>query len=78
MTQSSPSRLAGKTETMMSTEGLGDFSNSPAVKTSPFNLEGGAAAGVSPLVGKLGNIKQKQYCSKFNKDFKNSPHQINK
>ena len=22
------------------------------------------------------NIKQKQYCNKFNKDFKNDPHQI--
>ena len=23
------------------------------------------------------NIKQKQYCNKFNKDFKNGPHQKN-
>ena len=24
------------------------------------------------------NIKRKQYCNKFNKDFKNGPHQTNK
>ena len=76
MTQSSPSRLAGKTETMMSTEGLGDFSNSPAVKTSPFNAEG---MGLIPGQGakiphtsqpKHQNIKQKQHCNKFNKTLK--------
>ena len=26
-------------------------------------------------VPKTQNIKQKQYCNKFNKDFKNGPHQ---
>ena len=84
MTQSSPSRLAGKTETMMSTEGLGDFSNSPVVKTSPFNAEG---MGLIPGQGakiphtsqpKHQNIKQNQHCNKFNKNFKNGPHQKKK
>ena len=28
-----------------------------------------------PLSQKNQNIKQKQYCNKFNKDFKNGPHQ---
>ena len=27
------------------------------------------------LAAKSQDIKQKQYCSKFNKDFKNGPHQ---
>ena len=50
------------------------------VKTSPFN----AGVRVRSLVGELKshasrpknqNVKQKQYCNKFNKDFKNGPHQ---
>ena len=53
------------------------------VKTSPFNAGG---AGSIPgrgakiphaLQPKKQNIKQKQDCNKFNKDFKNSPHQKN-
>ena len=27
---------------------------------------------------RIQNIKQKQYCNKFNKDFKNGPHQKKK
>ena len=51
------------------------------VKTSPSNAEG---AGSNPGWGakiphaswpKNQNIKQKYYCNKFNKDFKNGPHQ---
>ena len=51
------------------------------VKTSPSNAGG---AGLIPRQGakishdlrpKNQNIKQKQYCNKFNKDFKNGPHQ---
>ena len=52
------------------------------VKTSPSNAEG---AGVQSLVGerrshmlsgqKQQNIGQKQYCNKFNKDFKYGPHE---
>ena len=50
------------------------------VKTSPSDAEG---AGSIPGLGtkiphaswpKNQNIKQKQYCNKFNKDFKNGPH----
>ena len=54
------------------------------VKTSPSK-----AAGVGSITGqgaktphasrpKNQNIKQKQYCNKFNKDFKNSPLQKKK
>ena len=54
------------------------------VKTSPSNAE---VAGLIPdwgakithaWGGKKQNIKQKQYCNKFNKDFKNGPHQKKK
>ena len=53
------------------------------VKTSPSNAGG---AGSIPSRGakiphgsgpKNQNIKQKEYCNKFNKDFKNGPHQKN-
>ena len=59
----------------------GDFPRGPEVKTSPSN------AGVGGLISGRGvkiphssgprnqNIKQKQHCDKFNKDFKNGPHQ---
>ena len=54
------------------------------VKTSPSNTGG---VGLIPGWGakiphaaqpKNQNIKQKQYCNKFNKDFKNGPHQKKK
>ena len=60
-----------------------DFPGGPVVKTSPSN------AGVGSLIPGQGdkiphasgpknqNIKQKQYCNKFNKDFKNDPHKKN-
>ena len=53
-----------------------DFSGSPAVKTLPSRAAG---AGSIPSQGakiphtswpKNKNIKQKEYCNKFNKDFK--------
>ena len=58
-----------------------DFPGSPVVKTSPSN-----AGGVGSIPGqeaeiphalwpKNQNIKQKQYCNKFNKDFKYGLHQ---
>ena len=56
------------------------FPGGPVVKTSPSNAGG---AGLIPSRGakiphasrpKNQNIKQKQYCNKFNKDFKNGPH----
>ena len=65
-------------------ENIGDFPGSPVVKTSPSNVGG---AGSIPGWGvrshmprglKNQNIKRKQYCNKFNKDFKNGPHQKKK
>ena len=57
-----------------------DFPSGPVVQTSAFS----AGCGFSPCRGakiplawqpKPHNIKQKQYCSKFSKDFKNGPLQ---
>ena len=61
-----------------------DFPGGPVVKTSPSN-----AGGVGSIPGRGAKfphasqpkkriIKQKQYCNKFNKDFKNGPHQKEK
>ena len=58
-----------------------DFPGSPMLKTSPSNAGGassipGQAAKIPhALRPKSQNIKQKQYCNKFSKDFKNGPHQ---
>ena len=58
-----------------------DFPGGPVAKTSPSNA---GSAGSIPGHGakiphasrpKNQHIKQKQYCNKFNKDFKNGPHQ---
>ena len=55
---------------------LWEFPGGPVVKTSSFNAEGvglilGWGAKIShALWPKSQNIKQKQYCNKFNKDFK--------
>ena len=60
------------------------FSGGPVVKTSPSNTRGarlipGRGAKIShALWPKNQNIKQKQYCNKFNKDFQNGPHQKKK
>ena len=62
---------------------LGDFPGGPVVKTSPSNAGGaGSILGQGAKIPhaswpKNQNIKQKQYCNKFNKDFKNGPHQKN-
>ena len=59
----------------------GDFPGGPVVKTLPSNAGGagsipGWGAGVPHASRPEGqNTKQKQYCNKFNKDFKNGPHQ---
>ena len=62
----------------------GDFPGSPVVKNSPSNAVG---AGLIPGQGakipyasrpKSQKKKQKEYCNKFNKDFKNGPHQKKK
>ena len=58
-----------------------DFPGSPVVTTLPFNAGGagsipGQGAKIPHASGpKTQNIKQKQYCNQFNKDFKNGPHQ---
>ena len=58
-----------------------DFPGGTVVKTSPFSAEG---ACLVPDQGakipqasqpKNQNIKKKQYCNKFKKDFKNGPYQ---
>ena len=60
-----------------------DFPGGPVVKTSPSNAGGaGLIPGQEAKIPyasqpKNQNIKQKQYCNKFNKDFKNGPHQKN-
>ena len=56
---------------------LGDFPGAPVVKTPPSNAEdAGSIPGwgtkiphASQPKKKKQNIKQKQYCNKFNKDF---------
>ena len=60
----------------------GDFPGSPVLKTSPST-----AGGVGSIPGwgtkiphalqpkKSKHKKKKQYCDKFNKDFKHGPHQ---
>ena len=56
-----------------------DFPGSAVVKTPPSNARGagsipGWRAQIPHASGlKIQNIKQKQYCNKFNKDFKNGP-----
>ena len=61
-----------------------DFPGSPVVKTLPSNAGGtGSIPGGGPkiphaLQPKNQNIKQKQYCSKFSKDFINGPYQKKK
>ena len=60
-----------------------DFPGGPVVKTSPSNAGGeGSIPGWGAKIPhaswpKIQNIKQKQYCNIFNKDFKNGPHQKN-
>ena len=61
-----------------------DFPGGPVVGTLPSNagsegLNPGRGAKISHASRpKNQNIKQKQYCNKFNKDFKNGPHQKKK
>ena len=55
-----------------------------AVKTLPSNAGGaGSIPGQGAMIPHASqprnqNITQKQYCNKFNKDFKNGPHQKEK
>ena len=61
-----------------------DFPGSPVVKTLPSNAGGeGSIPGQGAKIPhaswpKKQNIKQKQFCNKFNKDFKNGLHQKKK
>ena len=54
------------------------------VKTLPSNLgDAGSIPGLGAKIPhawwpKNQNLKQKQYCNKFNKDFKNGPYQKKK
>ena len=56
----------------------GDFAGGPVVKTLPSNAEEvGLIPGWEAKIPQASwpkNKIRKQYCSKFNKDFKNSPH----
>ena len=58
-----------------------DFPGGPVVKTSPSNAGGvGSNPGQGAEIPHASQTKktktnQKQYCNKFNKDFKNGPHQ---
>ena len=62
---------------------IGDFLGGQVVKTSPFNA--GVAGSIPDQRAKMPhafqpeyqNIKQKQYCNKFNKYFKDGPCQDN-
>ena len=63
-----------------------DCTGGPVVKTLPSNAGGmgsipGEETKIDPtclVANKTQNIKQKQYGDKFNKDFKNGPHQKKK
>ena len=58
-----------------------DFPGGPAVKTSPSDvgsvgsIPGGGIKTLYALRPTDRSIKQKQYCNRVNKDFKNGPHQ---
>ena len=58
----------------------GDFPEGPVVKTSPSNAKGEGsvpdweAKTLHASSPKNQSVKQKQYCNKFSKDFKNGPH----
>ena len=62
-------------------ENFRDVLGCPVVKTSPSKAGGtGLIPGQGAKIQKASrpknqNMKQKQYCNKFKKDFKNGPHQ---
>ena len=58
------------------------FPDSPVVKTSLSNAKGvglipGQGAKIPTWLVVKKKIKRKQYCNKFNKDFKNDPYKNN-
>jgi hypothetical protein len=60
----------------------GDFPGSPVVKTSSSNsghessIPGWEARTPNVSWAKNQNIKQKQYCNRFSRDFKSGPHHL--
>ena len=64
----------------MTEQQQGDLLDGPVVKTLPSNavgagsIPGWGAKNPHTLWPKNQHIKQKQYCNKLNKDFKNGPH----
>ena len=63
---------------------VGDSPGGPVVKIPPSNARGSGSipGGISKIPHALGpenqNMKQKQYCNKFNKDFKNGQKNLKK
>ena len=61
-------------------KGSWDVPDGPVVRTLPSNaggtssIPGGGAKIQHPLMSKNQNIQQKQYCNKFNKNFKKLVH----
>ena len=51
-----------------------DFPVGQRVKTSPSSVGGAGAKSAEAWRPKFWNMKQKQFCNKFNKDFNNGPH----
>ena len=49
--------------------------NNPPLDARGAGSVPGEGAKIPHDLPKNQNIKQKQYCNKFNKDFKNGPHQ---
>ena len=72
-----PAEKKKRGKNFISKQGHSDFPGRPAVKTPCFRCRGaGLTAGWRRKIPHANqNIKQKQYCNKFNKDFKNGPHQ---
>ena len=72
--------MLGSPRKLLKTTHVWDFSGGPMVKT-PSNARGVDLIPIweaeipHALQPKNQNIKQKKYCNKFNKDFKNSPQQ---
>ena len=76
MSEQFPNLVKDITINIQKAHTLGAFPGRPVVKTLPSNAEGvgsipGRGAKIPHASGpKNQNIKQKQYCNKFNKDFK--------
>ena len=75
--------FTAKSITESKVHGDRDFPGGPVVRTSPSSAgDVGSIPGKGTKIPhasrpKDQNIKQKQYCNKFNKDFTKGPHQKN-